>query len=293
VSYENLPVLFAYDIDNTVRPGDEYPPAKREQGWRGLEELGRALRTEKLRRSQAGQPRFYSGPATGRLMVSLEAQARQEPQLARIVLAESDLTITGVGTQLGWRSQPDAPLTPDADWPPPNPLWRPEKIRAYLNGQPHMATQEAEAQDFAKISYILHGLAETATGDYAAALTAELQHRGWPAQVIVSDQAGLTFCDVLPPGIDKGAPYAFARDCIAREHDGLAPLTIFGGDSMNDCGAARRADLVLLPLNAEPAFREWARDPKEMNGVLFEAQRNFAYGLLDGLVEHGVVRIPA
>lgn len=286
---ENRPVLFCYDVDNTVRPGQEHTLEAQERGRVGLTDLGKALRAEKHWRRQFNLPRLYSGPATGRVMASLDKLARKEPYFNSAVMLESDLAITSVGTHLAWRRKPGGKLTQDNNWPPSNPLWRPDEIRAYLDKHPRMLPQEDEVQGYAKISYMITGVDDNAAISYSAKLAAELSGRGWPGQVIISGQGELKYCDVLPPEIDKGAPYAYARDLIAAQHNGVRPVSVFAGDGMNDRGPARIADLTILPANAEPAFREWARDSEEVTGVLFEAEQDFAHGLLEGLVNYGVI----
>lgn len=166
-------------------------------------------------------------------------------------MATSEVAITSVGGYVAWRR--GVQLMRDPNWPPVDANWRPDDILKKLGGIGWLEPQDDDAQEFAKKSWLAHGVQD----EHAARAEILIALGDLQANIILSGEPGTDepmFCDALPHGVHKESAYLYIAQKIAAENEGIQPYRIFADDSKNGCDAARLADKVIVHSAVQESF---------------------------------------
>jgi sucrose-phosphate synthase len=198
------------------------------------------------------------GIATGRRLDSAMTL------LEELGLPRPDLIATDVGTQLHYGEK----LLPDQSWRKDiGYAWKPDEIRATLDGLPGFYPQEAEHQSEFKVSYEID-LAESPS---IAKIKKILREAGLRAKVVLS--LGM-FLDVIPVrgGSDMSMRHLLWKWGFAPEH------VLVAGDSGNDIGMLLGRTLGVVVGNHSPELNRLRNRPR-----VYFAEAAHAAGILEGI----------
>jgi hypothetical protein len=281
----NQPVLFFWDIDNTVRPGIEHSADMREQGFDDMQQLGETLNAHVARRDRQQRPPLLHGPCTGRIRRSVEALARNEPAIDKSMLSSASFIISAVGGEIVEKNQSGL-WTPMPGWPPSSD-WPRESVNATLLEHPKLKPQEGHTDCGSKLGFFALDVEDTP--EHLKAFADSIQHdliaQDLDAEVILSGEGPKKFCDITAPGVDKGSGINHVAD-VFQARFGIKPIKLATGDSNNDAKAALAADCFIMPDNAEFTFQEWAQ--ATIPDRIIWTTRPFAGGVLQGLGSLGI-----
>ena len=203
------------------------------------------------------------GVATGRsLELTLEAMTEYD-------IPMPDILICSVGTEIYYG--PD--LRMDKGWQQHiSHRWRPEQIKATLQGVDFLNFQEAEGQRAHKISYYMED-----NPDYLGEIHRRLENEKLSCQVIYSHGQ---FLDILPKRASKGK----AINYLKYKYEFPSSKVMVAGDSGND------RDMI-LGANNGLVVANHSEELKELRGNLrvFFSSKTYAAGIIDGLVHYGFI----
>lgn len=244
-----LDALLITDIDNTLLGDDAALAALRDV-------------------IHANRHRLGFGVATGRHL-----------EKAREVLEEHDIkvldvTVSSVGTEIYYGPE----CVPDKGWASHlRSRWKPERVRAALDGLPFLRLQDDEAtqRDF-KISYDLVG--GMASEDALELVHDALRKAGAAYRLIFSHGV---FLDVLPYRASKGKAIRY----LSQKWEIPIARIATAGDSGNDLDMLMGNTAGIVVANHDPEL-EVLRDSASR---VYFAEASHAAGILEGLRHYGFV----
>ena len=203
------------------------------------------------------------GVATGRsLELTIEAMTEYNIPIP-------DILICSVGTEIYYG--PDFRM--DKGWQQYiSHKWRSEQIKSALEDLDFLNFQEAEGQRSFKISYYMEDNA-----DYLAEVHRRLQEKKLNCQVIYSHGQ---FLDILPRRASKGKAIKYLK----YKYEFPPSKVMVAGDSGNDEDMIKGNNNGLVVGNHSEELEKLKGKPR-----VFFSSRNYAAGIIDGLVHYAFI----